>query len=963
MFRVRERLLVVAALSLTVACGGEDSPPQAATDSGLLEQDVQNDQVDEQTDDTAVDESECQGTAAARILQESETGVGGPLAIARPGDVILENDLIRLAIQGEGRNLAINPYGGNIIDADVVRDGEGADSFGELGFLINLAGTSSAHTVEVLAEGGDCGPATVLVVGDYVLNDYFNLTTGISILLPGFAPPVDLDTLWTLEVTSTYTLEPGSGTVEIETTLENTGSDPVPALLSYLVQGGRADAWIPKAAGYSLERFGETEYFIFEGDDNAYGVGSNGSDTGRGAYVSIVGAYALTHGTGLLDVLGFPNTVPELAAGESIAFQSLFTVAETHAEAAAAVREAQGASECIPVSGVVQTGPDSPVEGADVTAFTALGDDIAHVRSGADGTFSMCLPIGRASLITGKDGHSYFGGGHEPQPTILELAAGDTPDPVVLQLPESGRLQVTVQDTVGEPMPARLTVYGIDPSPHSFRLASDGFDPLAPGVVRQVDSVTGAFDQNLEPGDYRAVVTRGPEYSMVLESITIEAGESTTLDATLFRVVDTSHYLSGDFHVHAQSSSDSTVRDEARVGNMVAEGVEILVSTDHDVVTDYSPTIADLGVVEYLTSFPGQEITTFDYGHFNGFPLPIDPLQHNNGAVDWAGLTPKEIGSMVLNPDAGAIYQLNHPRAVPAPGTTGNYFNMIDLQFDDDGPIIGPDSVDPLTVRLAVDDEMLATNFVAMEIMTWANVQGLHDWYNLLNSGVVFTATGNSDTHTTNVESSGWPRNYVRVGHDSPEDLTRDEFVNGLRQGQNTVSFGVFVTLTVESGDAAAEVGDMLSVRTDESVTLTAHAQSPTWIAFDTLTIIDGATGTVLAGGEVTPELVDLSDDEGNQRYEATLTEVFVPENDTWLIAIASGQDSLFPGLPYNETPRDEMTLQRIEEADVVDPLTPFAITNPVWVDADDDGSITPSHLILEPDWESWRAEDRTAPY
>lgn len=960
--RVRGSLLVVVVLLFTFACDGEDAPPDAASDNGLSEQDVQVDQIDEQADDTLADESECGGAAAAQVLGESETGVGGPLAIARPGDVILENDLIGVVIQGEGRNLAINPYGGNIIDADVVRAGEGADSFGELGFLINLAGTSSAHTVEVVASGEDCGPAVVRVVGDYVLNDYFNLTTGITILLPGFAPPVDLDTLWTLEVTTTYTLERGAQTVEIETTLENTGSDPVPAMISYLVQGGRADAWIPQASGYSLDRFGETEFFVFEGEENAYAVGGD-ENVEAGAYVSIVGAYALTHDTDLLDVLGFPNTVPELAPGESIAFQSLFVVAETHAEVTAAMRAARGAAECITVSGIVQTGSDSPVEGADVTAFSALGDDMAHVRTDAEGEFTMCLPVGRASLIAGKDGHGYAGGGLEPEATTLELPEGASPEPVVLQLPESGRLEVTVLDGEGDPLPARLTVYGLDPSPHSFRLASDGFDPLAPGVVRQVDSVSGAFGETLEPGTYQAVITRGPEYSMALESVTIEAGSTSSLAVSLFHVVDTAGYLSGDFHVHAQSSSDSTVRDEARVANMAAEGVEILVSTDHDVITDYSATITGLGLDDYLTTFPGQEITTFDYGHFNGFPLPIDPLQHNNGAVDWAGLTPKDIGSMVLNPDAEAIYQLNHPRAVPAPGTTGNYFNMIDLQFDEDGPTLGPEAIDPLTVRLGVDDDMLATNFVAMEVMTWANVQGLHDWYNLLNSGVVFTATGNSDTHTTNVESSGWPRNVVRVGHDSPEELTQDEFVMGLRQGQNTVSFGVFVTISAQSGETIAEIGDTVSVATAESVTVIAHAQSPTWVEFDSLTIIDGATGTVLAGGEVEPELVDLSDDQGNQRYEYTLTEVITPESDTWLIAIATGVQSLFPGLPYNETPRDEISLERIVEGDVVDPLMPFAITNPVWIDADDDGEITPSHLILEPDWESYRAEDRTAPY
>ena len=42
-----------------------------------------------------------------------------------------------------------------------------------------------------------------------------------------------------------------------------------------------------------------------------------------------------------------------------------------------------------------------------------------------------------------------------------------------------------------------------------------------------------------------------------------------------------------DFHVHAHWSPDSQISNRDRVTNMAAEGVEILVSTDHAFVTDY----------------------------------------------------------------------------------------------------------------------------------------------------------------------------------------------------------------------------------------------------------------------------------------------------------------------------------------------------------------------------------------
>ena len=61
------------------------------------------------------------------------------------------------------------------------------------------------------------------------------------------------------------------------------------------------------------------------------------------------------------------------------------------------------------------------------------------------------------------------------------------------------------------------------------------------------------------------------------------------VQARLRHVVDTHGWLSADFHVHAARSPDSRVPMHDRIYEFVADGVELIVATDHNVVCDYAP--------------------------------------------------------------------------------------------------------------------------------------------------------------------------------------------------------------------------------------------------------------------------------------------------------------------------------------------------------------------------------------
>ena len=87
----------------------------------------------------------------------------------------------------------------------------------------------------------------------------------------------------------------------------------------------------------------------------------------------------------------------------------------------------------------------------------------------------------------------------------------------------------------------------------------------------------------------------------------------------------------GDFHVHAQPSTDSGLPIADRVTSCAAEGLEVAVATDHNYITDYSPVIANLSLDEWLLGVPGMELTTFEMGHFIGYPLKVDPGSTRGG--------------------------------------------------------------------------------------------------------------------------------------------------------------------------------------------------------------------------------------------------------------------------------------------------------------------------------------------
>src|SRR4051812_41049601 len=306
-------------------------------------------------------------------------------------------------------------------------------------------------------------------------------------------------------------------------------------------------------------------------------------------------------------------------------------------------------------------------------------------------------------------------------------------------------------------IPCKLTFVGVAGT------ATPPFTPIdiaraeSEGTVAAYDRVLSAAGKGVARvpmGKYDIYVSRGLEWDIqILRAVNIDF-DGASIQARLSHVIDTSGWLSADFHVHAARSPDSIVPMPHRVIEFVSDGVDMIVSTDHNVVSDYRPIIEALGLRKVITSAPGDELTTAGWGHFGAFPLPTDLEGPGQGAVLVRSRSPKAVFADVRQHAPQAIIDVHHPRLDAGIG----YFTIGGL--------------DPHRDRAAKSG--FSFDFDAVEVLNGYQDpvrrsvdRTIDDWMGLLNHGHVVTATGNSDTHHLTYNIGGYPREFL-WGSDAP---------------------------------------------------------------------------------------------------------------------------------------------------------------------------------------------------
>jgi hypothetical protein len=483
---------------------------------------------------------------------------------------------------------------------------------------------------------------------------------------------------------------------------------------------------------------------------------------------------------------------------------------------------------------------------------------------------------------------------------LAARVAGTAPPPLPT-LPPEGGLTFDVRDAdTSQSIPCKLTLLGTDGTPtprftHDDIGRQDGDSIVA---FNRVLSVTGIGVVHVPVGTYDVYVSRGPEWDLFVARHVRIGARGATVQARLRHVVDTHGWISGDFHVHAHMSPDSRVPMRDRIYEFIADGVEVIVSTDHNVVADYAPLIQELGVGRYLTSLPGDELTTNGWGHFGAFPLPQDLERAGHGAVLVHGRGAQDFFREVRTRAPEAVIDVHHPRI----DTEIGYFNV--SRFDARG-----DRAERPGFSFDFDAIEVLNGYQDAERRSVDRV--IDDWFALIAHGHIVTATGNSDTHHLDHNIGGYPRNYVRVQEDEPQRLKPFEVPRAVKAHRALFTTAPFVQLTVDK----AAIGDVARVQRGQRARAEVEVQAAPWVSVSSVTLY--VNGAEVKRWAVPPSTAVVRLRDGVD---------IVPGRDSWVVARVDGDKPLAPIVG------DEKRFD----------VRPLALTNPVFVDVDGDGAYDP---------------------
>lgn len=481
------------------------------------------------------------------------------------------------------------------------------------------------------------------------------------------------------------------------------------------------------------------------------------------------------------------------------------------------------------------------------------------------------------------------------------------------------RIHVVDADTA-ESIPAKVTFLGRDGSDNP--LFARGHSRLAHwGAVAYhrayVSNAEGAL--SVPAGRYDIWVSRGIEYTLAAaRNVLVRPGEPLILEAALRRVVAPPGWISADLHVHTANSADSPVPLEARVHQFAADGVEVLVATDHNHISDIARAVSDVGLERWVSGIAGQEVTTYINGHFGVFPLQRDPTKRRAGAIRIGD--PTEMFTAVRARAPGAALVVNHPWGGRLGYFSRGRLDESALIFGRSGFIFGFDAI-----------ELVNGYELPFRSLTKHHLQR---WFALLKAGFVVTATGNSDSHKLALNQGGYPRNYLRT--------------NGLRSGtavsqaviagHGVLTTGPFIALKV----AAVEVGDTVVSTPGAPLQVNIGVYAAPWV--------DVSRITLWLGGELHRRwtVKPISNpDAGGLRFSASIT--IAPDSDTFVVATADGDTPLWPVVGERSWDCRRFRFKRRACNRRHLDVWPMAVTNPVLVDVDGNGhydAIAPVGLV-----------------
>jgi hypothetical protein len=673
-----------------------------------------------------------------------------------------------------------------------------------------------------------------------------------------------------------YRVEDGAAGVFITTTLKNTGA---------------ADARVPTRDDFT--RFNVTGEIPAAGAAAPIRWADSINPAHRCGYALVV---LKLEGA---DPIGGDIT---LAPGAEVTIQRFLAVGASPAAAVGEALRVLGIPVAT-VNGRLTGADDSAVTTASVQVPFAEGATLVPAYPDATGEFRFQAPAGPMQLAVRDLGRA---------DASLSLTVPDqgTVSPS-LKLPPPSRLRFEITDATGADIPCKAMFTGVNGTPNP----NLGPRERAHGCVDQYHSETGKFTVQLPPGEYEVAVVRGPEFGRLAQTVKLEPETEFVFKGSLVRQVDSTGWISADFHNHSTPSGDNVCDTDGRVINLAAEHIEFAPTTEHNRLYDWEPYIKDLGLTPFLKTVRGIELTGRGQ-HINAFPFEsIDPGAQDGGAPVWN--SDPRITALTLRRWQSEVpsrwIQFNHPD-LSNMFVDRNGDGIADGGFVGVGGMIDGTETQNFSDSAILYDAPFKISRAPGAVAAKAAPVREFLWRQLLNQGHKLVAVAVADAHTVYGNGVGGWRVYLPSDTDEPAEIDWEKISPHAKAGRIYLSSGPFLQVTPSTGGLPGD-----TVRATGGIDLSIRVQCADWLDIDHVQIlVNSRKDPALSfSRDSHPDMFQ----DGVVKFDQTIRVDL--QQDAHLIVVAEHRTlTLEKGFGTSDQAR----------------LRPVAYNNPIYVDIDGNG-------------------------
>ena len=538
----------------------------------------------------------------------------------------------------------------------------------------------------------------------------------------------------------------------------------------------------------------------------------------------------------------------------------------------------------------------------------------SHALPDDSGLFSARLPADRTYVLSVQSyGHIVL----EREVTVLQdsLDVGEFAIPAVGSLMLDARIDGESDHVLALLYPADDTteaavsgaIFGQFETCAPLLGNPNGASPACNRVL-----LDGPVELPILPGSYDVFATAGPFSTLAHQRIEVVAGESASAILELHSLdLQPSGTLSADLHVHGSASFDSSIPDIDRVSAFLAARVEVIASTDHDVVSNYASAMAELGAWDRMHLIDGLETTghilfrlqpDFPFpqvmGHWNFWPVPFDAEGAWRGATWDEKVEPGQLFTRMQNftgwqADTG-IVQLNHPLGDLQFGRDLGYASALGLATNEDLPTAFDGSASSMFLYQPPGADFANSDYDSQEVMNGSeNADFLlfrTFWFYLLNQGILRAGTANSDSHGLTDNVLGTPRNLVTTST-SLLEFDLDVFNTSIKEGRILGTNGPVLQVSTQDAQGAARTPSIIPFEPAESATLSIDLSAAPWVPVDEVRIVVNGEVVRTLREELAPagDPLALSPSARISGLQIPLAELLPATGDAWLV-VEAGQ-------------------------------------------------------------------------